>query len=56
MQCKQFLGRSKAEREVKDILSWFEIAVNHVEGDPKIGDITRLLKELLYRFLSLRKL
>jgi len=58
VQCKPFLGRSKAEREVKNILSWFEIAVNHVEGDPKIGELVKhnkIVKRVVIQFPQPKK-
>ena len=39
VQCKPFLGKSKAEKEAEKILQWFNIAENHIKNDPRIKTI-----------------
>ncbi len=58
VQCKPFLGMKKAENVVKDILRWFEIAVNHVRDDPKIRDLvrhSRIVKKVIVQSLQPKK-
>lgn len=53
VQCKQFLGMKKAENVARDILRWFEIAVNHIEGDAKIRELarhSRIVKRVVIQF------
>jgi len=44
VQCKSFLGMKKAKDAAKNVLRWFEVALKHLEKDPKLRELAKQSK------------